>query len=45
MPHNAWLDMAKPFIAAYKARATSVNSYITQDQIIYWYRPNLRDLK
>ncbi|KAH7106236.1 glycosyl hydrolase family 71-domain-containing protein [Auriculariales sp. MPI-PUGE-AT-0066] len=44
MPHNAWLDMAKPFIAAYKAGATSVNSYIQSDQIIYWYRPNLRGL-
>ncbi|KAJ7741707.1 glycosyl hydrolase family 71-domain-containing protein [Mycena metata] len=41
MPHNAWLDMAKPFIAAYKAGATSPNSFITQDQIIYWYRPTL----
>ncbi|KAJ7825822.1 glycosyl hydrolase family 71-domain-containing protein [Mycena olivaceomarginata] len=37
----AWLDMAKPFIAAYKAGATSPNSFITQDQIIYWYRPTL----
>ncbi|KAJ7031234.1 glycosyl hydrolase family 71-domain-containing protein [Mycena alexandri] len=44
MPHNAWLDMAKPFIAAYKAGATSPNSFITQDQIIYWYRPTLSTL-
>ncbi|KAF7343285.1 Carbohydrate-binding module family 24 protein [Mycena venus] len=44
MPHNAWLDMAKPFIAAYKAGATSPNSFITQDQIIYWYRPTLSSL-
>ncbi|EJD45966.1 hypothetical protein AURDEDRAFT_144787 [Auricularia subglabra TFB-10046 SS5] len=44
MPHNAWLDMAKPYIKAFKARATSVNSYIEQDQIIYWYRPNMRGL-
>ncbi|KAJ7115612.1 glycosyl hydrolase family 71-domain-containing protein [Mycena crocata] len=44
MPHNAWLDMAKPFISAYKAGATSPNSFITQDQIIYWYRPTLSTL-
>ena len=31
--------MAKPFIAAFKASATSVNNYILSDQIIYWYRP------
>jgi hypothetical protein len=30
--------MAKPFIQAYKAGANSVNSFITTDQIIYWYR-------
>ncbi|KAJ7616664.1 glycosyl hydrolase family 71-domain-containing protein [Roridomyces roridus] len=44
MPHDAWLDMAKPFIAAYKAGASSPNRYITQDQIIYWYRPTLSSL-
>lgn len=31
--------MAKPYIAAYKAGATSVNSYISSDQLFYWYRP------
>lgn len=31
--------MAKPFIAAFKAGATSVSNYITSDQLIYWYRP------
>jgi hypothetical protein len=36
--------MAKPFIAAYKAGATSVNNYITQEKIVYWYRPTLRGL-
>jgi hypothetical protein len=44
MPHDGWLDMAKPFIAAYHAGATSPNQYITSDQLIYWYRPNLRAL-
>lgn len=36
--------MAKPFIAAYHAGATSVNNYITSDQLIYWYRPTLKSL-
>lgn len=31
--------MVKPFIAAFKAGATSVDSYITSDELIYWYRP------
>ncbi|KIY69790.1 glycoside hydrolase family 71 protein [Cylindrobasidium torrendii FP15055 ss-10] len=39
MPHNGWLDMAKPYIAAYKAGQTTVNSQISSDQIVYWYRP------
>ncbi|KAK4211909.1 putative alpha-1,3-glucanase/mutanase [Rhypophila decipiens] len=39
MPHDGWLEMAKPFIAAYKARQSSPNAYINKDQIIYWYRP------
>ncbi|KAF9009134.1 hypothetical protein BDZ89DRAFT_1048041 [Hymenopellis radicata] len=43
MPHNGWLDMAKPFIAAYKAGESSVNSRITSDQIVYWYRASPRD--
>ncbi|KAL8646448.1 MAG: hypothetical protein Q9226_006852 [Calogaya cf. arnoldii] len=42
MPHNGWLDMAKPFIAAYKAGSKSVNNHIDKDQIIYWYRPSLK---
>ncbi|KAF8305791.1 hypothetical protein DL93DRAFT_2120828 [Clavulina sp. PMI_390] len=42
MPHNGWLDMAKPFIAAWKAGASTPT--ITSDQIIYWYRVAPRDL-
>ncbi|KAH8891826.1 hypothetical protein GQ53DRAFT_137907 [Thozetella sp. PMI_491] len=42
MPHDGWLDLAKPYIAAYKAGASSVNSYITGDQLVYWYRPTPR---
>lgn len=40
MTHDGWLDMAKPYIAAYKAGSTAVADYITDDQVIYWYRPN-----
>lgn len=36
--------MAKPFIAAYKAGATSVTNYITSDQLIYWYRPQPKNV-
>ncbi|KAL4956106.1 glycosyl hydrolase family 71-domain-containing protein [Aspergillus filifer] len=39
MPHDGWMDMSKPFIAAYKAGATSVDDYITEDLLVYWYRP------
>ncbi|KAL8693235.1 MAG: hypothetical protein Q9218_001908 [Villophora microphyllina] len=41
-PHNGWQDMAKPFIAAYKAGAKSVNNYIKSDRIVYWYRPTMK---
>ncbi|PSR90640.1 glycosyl hydrolase family 71-domain-containing protein [Coniella lustricola] len=41
MPHDGFRDIAKPFIAAYKAGAKSVDSYITEDQVVYWYRPTL----
>lgn len=44
MPHDGWLELSKPFIRAYKDGATSVNNYIQQDQIVYWYRRTLRDL-
>lgn len=44
MPHDGWLELSKPFIAAYKDGATSVDNYIQKDQIIYWYRRTLRSL-
>lgn len=43
-PHNGWLDISKPFIAAFKDGATSVNKYITTDELVYWYRPAPRDV-
>lgn len=36
--------MAKPFISAYKAGSTSVADHITDDQIVYWYRPAPKDI-
>lgn len=42
MPHDGWRDLARPFIAAYKAGSKSVNEYIKDDKIIYWYRPTPR---
>ncbi|KAL4931482.1 glycoside hydrolase family 71 protein [Aspergillus undulatus] len=44
MPHDGWMDMSKPFIAAYKDGATSVDNYITEDLLVYWYRPAPRDV-
>ncbi|GMG22733.1 unnamed protein product [Aspergillus oryzae] len=41
-PHNGWMELARPFIAAYKAGASSVNEYIKEEQLIYWYRPSPR---
>ncbi|KAJ6019403.1 hypothetical protein N7522_001470 [Penicillium canescens] len=39
MPHNGWLDMAKPFISAYKAGSTLPSNYLEEEKLIYWYRP------
>lgn len=39
MPHDGFRDLAKPYIAAFKDGANSVDDYITDDQVIYWYRP------
>ncbi|KAJ7134075.1 putative alpha-1,3-glucanase/mutanase [Mycena crocata] len=44
MPHGGWMDMAKPFIAAYKAGSPSVTPYITSDQLVYWYRPTPKSI-
>jgi hypothetical protein len=42
MPHDGFLQMAKPYISAFKAGSKTVDSFIQSDQIIYWYRPTLR---
>lgn len=41
MPHDGFRDVAKPYIAAYKAGASSPDDYVTEDKIVYWYRPHL----
>ncbi|KAJ5641704.1 alpha-1-3-glucanase/mutanase [Penicillium lividum] len=44
MPHDGWLEMAKPFIAAYKAGSLIALPYIEEEKLVYWYRPTLRDV-
>jgi len=36
-PHDAWRDLMKPYIAAYKSGAAAPT--VTADEIVYWYRP------
>ena len=36
--------MAKPFIAAFKAGSTTPDPYITEDQLVYWYRPTPKNI-
>ncbi|KAI3177577.1 CAZyme family GH71 [Penicillium roqueforti] len=44
MPHNGWLDMAKPFIAAYKAGSRLPIRFLEEEKLVYWYRPTLKDV-
>lgn len=44
MPHDGWLQMSKPFIAAYKAGDSSPLKYITDEQLVYWYRPTPKNV-
>ncbi|EAU33738.1 hypothetical protein ATEG_05977 [Aspergillus terreus NIH2624] len=39
MPHEGWLEISKPFIAAYKAGAAAPTDFIKDDSLVYWYRP------
>ena len=34
MPHNGWLDLSKPYIAAYKNKDTNVAKYIENDLVV-----------
>lgn len=36
--------MSKPFIAAYKNGDKSPDKYITEEKLIYWYRPTPRNI-
>jgi hypothetical protein len=38
-PHDGWLEMSRPFIAALKANASSADAFVTDEKLIYWYRP------
>jgi len=42
IPHDGFLQMAKPYIAAFKAGSKTVDRYIDSDQLVYWYRPTLK---
>ncbi|KAJ5774251.1 CAZyme family GH71 [Penicillium paradoxum] len=44
MPHNGWLDMAKPFIAAYKAGSKLPINFLEEEKLVYWYRPTLKSV-
>ncbi|CAG7931288.1 unnamed protein product [Penicillium olsonii] len=43
MPHNGWLDMAKPFIAAYKAGSETPIDFLEEEKLVYWYRPTPKE--
>ncbi|CAI7656225.1 unnamed protein product [Penicillium bialowiezense] len=42
MPHDGWLDISKPYIAAFKAGDSSPTNHISSDELVYWYRPTPR---
>lgn len=44
MPHDGWLDIAKPFISAFKDGESSADSYVASDELVYWYRPTLKSI-
>lgn len=43
-PHDAFRTINAPFMAAYRAGATSPTPYITSESIVYWYRPRPRNV-
>ncbi|KAL4783131.1 glycosyl hydrolase family 71-domain-containing protein [Aspergillus varians] len=45
MPHNGWLEMSRPFIAAYKSGAASPDEYVQDEKLVYWYRPTPKDVE
>lgn len=41
-PHDGWRIISKPYIAAYKAGASTPT--VTSEQMVYWYRPTPWDI-
>ncbi|ODN95835.1 hypothetical protein L198_04453 [Cryptococcus wingfieldii CBS 7118] len=39
--HSAFMDMMGPFITAFKAGSEDVS--VTENRLVYWYRPSLKD--
>lgn len=37
-PHTGWLEMLKPFIAAYKAGVNAVLDFVSEEKLVYCYR-------
>jgi glucan endo-1,3-alpha-glucosidase len=37
MPHDAWRELYRPYIAAYKVGAKTPT--VEEDKLVYWYRP------
>lgn len=42
MPHDAMLEFAKPYIAAFKTG--SPTPIIERDMLVYWHRPTLKNV-
>lgn len=43
MPHDAMLEFAKPYIAAFKTG--SPTPIIERDMLVYWHRPTLKNVE
>ncbi|KAE8399523.1 glycoside hydrolase [Aspergillus pseudonomiae] len=42
MPHDAWRNLYKPYITAYKSGA--IAPIIEKDELVYWYRPTPKNI-
>lgn len=43
MPHDAMLEFAKPYIAAFKTGSST--PIIERDMLVYWHRPTLKNVE
>ncbi|KAE8151799.1 glycoside hydrolase [Aspergillus avenaceus] len=41
MPHDAWRNLYKPYIKAYKEGASAPT--VEKEEVVYWYRPTPKD--